>query len=168
MNLPDPNALIDALAAQLAPTLSPDCALIGIHTGGVWLRDAVVARLPLMSPMPVLGELDVSFYRDDYAQSGLHAEVQPSVIPFEIEGRHVVLFDDVLYTGRTVRAALNLLFDYGRPASIRLAVLVDRGGRELPIGADFVGLKLDLPATEHIDLLRDATGALRFVHGPWE
>lgn len=165
MSLPDPNALIGALAAQLAPALSPGCALIGIHTGGVWLRDAVAARLPSTL---VLGELDVSFYRDDFAQSGLHAEVQASHIPFEVEGRHVVLFDDVLYTGRTVRAAINLLFDYGRPASIRLAVLVDRGGRELPVCADFVGIKLDLPATEHIDLLCDTAGTLSFVHGPWE
>lgn len=164
MTLPEPNVLIDALAAQLAPALKTDCALIGIHTGGVWLRDAVIQRL---GGEHLLGELDVSFYRDDFAQSGLHAEVQPTRIPFEIEGRSVILFDDVLYTGRTVRAAINLLFDYGRPASIRLAVLIDRGGRELPVCADFTGLRLDFPAHEHIDLLCGDAGELSLVHGPW-
>ncbi len=164
MMLPEPNALIDALAAQLAPVMGTDCALIGIHTGGVWLRDAVIQRL---GGKCLLGELDVSFYRDDFAQAGLHAEVQPSRIPFEIEGRSVILFDDVLYTGRTVRAAINLLFDYGRPASIRLAVLIDRGGRELPVCADFTGLRQDFPAHEHIDLLRSEAGELSLVHGPW-
>lgn len=164
MTLPEPNVLIDTLAAQLAPAMEADCALIGIHTGGVWLRDAVIQRL---GGEHLLGELDVSFYRDDFAQSGLHAEVQPSRIPFDIEGRSIILFDDVLYTGRTVRAAINLLFDYGRPASIRLAVLIDRGGRELPVCADFTGLRLDLPTNEHIDLLCDEAGELSLVHGPW-
>lgn len=164
MTLPEPNALIDTLAAQLAPALETDCALIGIHTGGVWLRDAVIQRL---GGDHLLGELDVSFYRDDFAQGGLHAEVQPSRIPFDIDGRSVILFDDVLFTGRTVRAAINLLFDYGRPASVRLAVLIDRGGRELPVCADFTGLRLDLPTNEHIDLLRSDTGVLSLVHGPW-
>ncbi len=83
--------------------------------------------------MPALGTLDVSFYRDDFERIGLHPQVKPSDIPFEVEGRHIVLVDDVLYTGRTIRAALNELFDYGRPESVRLAALVDRGGRELPI-----------------------------------
>ncbi len=165
MIFPEPNALIDQLAARIQPTLSADCALIGIHTGGVWLRDAVIQR---MGGEHLVGELDVSFYRDDFARSGLHAEVQPSRIPFEIDGRPIILFDDVLYTGRTVRAAINLLFDYGRPASIRLAVLVDRGGRELPICADFTGLQVDLPSNEHLDLLLSDAGALSLVHGPWQ
>lgn len=164
MTLPEPNTLIDQLAAQIAPALDSDCALIGIHTGGVWLRDAVIERL---GGDHLLGELDVSFYRDDFAQAGLHAEVQPSRIPFDIDGRKLIVFDDVLYTGRTVRAAVNLLFDYGRPASIQLAVLIDRGGRELPVCADFTGLRLDLPANEHIDLLRSEAGMLSLIHGPW-
>lgn len=164
MTLPEPNALIDSLAAQLAPVMKTDCALIGIHTGGVWLRDEIIQRL---GGDHLLGELDVSFYRDDFAQSGLHAEVKPSRIPFDIEGRTVILFDDVLYTGRTVRAAINLLFDYGRPASIRLVVLIDRGGRELPVCADYTGLRLDLPTNEHIDLLRSEAGVLSLVRGPW-
>lgn len=164
MTLPEPNALIDQLAAQIAPLMDSDCALIGIHTGGVWLRDAVIERL---GGDHLLGELDVSFYRDDFAQAGLHAEVQPSRISFDIDGRKLILFDDVLYTGRTVRAAINLLFDYGRPASIQLAVLIDRGGRELPVCADFTGLRLDLPTNEHIDLLRSNAGVLSLIHGPW-
>lgn len=169
MNLPNPAHLVAALARDLAPRLGPDCALVGIHTGGVWLRDAVLAELGAQGADLPTGELDVSFYRDDFAQSGLHAEVQPSRIPFDVEGRRIWLFDDVLYTGRTVRAAINLMFDYGRPAAIHLAVLIDRGGRELPYCADLTGLRLDLPAREHIDLVQDAAGAgaLNFVHGPW-
>ena len=89
-----------------------------------------------------LGTLDISFYRDDFGQIGLHAQVKPSDIPFEVEGAHIVLVDDVLYTGRTIRAAMNELFDYGRPATIQLATLIDRGGRELPIAPQYVGAVL--------------------------
>jgi pyrimidine operon attenuation protein/uracil phosphoribosyltransferase len=133
---------------------------VGIHTGGVWVMDALAERLEVELPR---GVLDISFYRDDFSRIGLHPEVKPSRIPFEVEDRHVLLIDDVLYTGRTVRAAMNLLFDYGRPASIRLAVLVDRGGRELPVCADFVGQALDLGPDEHISLQRDAAGMLSFI-----
>jgi len=110
--------------------------------------------------MPPLGMLDVSFYRDDYERIGLHRGVEPSTIPFDVNDRHIVLVDDVLYTGRTIRAAMNELFDYGRPASVRLAALVDRGGRELPICAQFVGTALDVGTDELIELARDASGAL--------
>lgn len=151
--LPDPEILINRLAEEIGPVITPDCAFVGIRTGGVWLRDTLVERLGLH---PLMGELDVSFYRDDFEKSGLHAEVQPTRIPFEVDGRHILIFDDVLYTGRTIRAAINLIFDYGRPASIRLAVLVDRGGRELPICADFVGATVKADATEEIILARDA------------
>jgi pyrimidine operon attenuation protein/uracil phosphoribosyltransferase len=157
MQLPDPNELIDDLAEQIAPIIRPECALVGIHSGGVWVMDAVAARLGLDLPR---GVLDISFYRDDYSRIGLHPEVKPSQIPFDVEGRRVLLFDDVLYTGRTVRAAMNLLFDYGRPATIKLAVLVDRGGRELPIAADFVGATLGLAPNQHVSLERAAAGAL--------
>jgi pyrimidine operon attenuation protein / uracil phosphoribosyltransferase len=158
MNLPDPNELIDALAEQMAPMLRPDCALVGIHSGGAWVMDALAARLGLDLPR---GTLDISFYRDDYSRIGLHPEVKPSQIPFEVEGRRILLIDDVLYTGRTVRAAINLLYDYGRPAAIKLAVLVDRGGRELPVCADFVGAELHLAPGQNVSLERDASGALQ-------
>ncbi len=159
-NLPSPDALIDALAEQIAPHVHPGCALVGIHTGGVWIMDALAERLKLDLPQAVL---DIAFYRDDFSRIGLHPETKPSHIPFDVEGRRILLLDDVLYTGRTTRAALNLLFDYGRPAAIRLAVLVDRGGRELPICADFAGIRLDLSADEHISLEKNETEGLHFV-----
>lgn len=159
-NLPSPDALIDALAEQIAPHIRPDCALVGIHTGGVWIMDALAERLKLDIPRAVL---DIAFYRDDFSRIGLHPETKPSHIPFDVEDRRILLLDDVLYTGRTIRAAMNLLFDYGRPAAIRLAVLVDRGGRELPVCADFVGTRLDLPPDEHISLEKNDAEGLHFV-----
>ena len=158
MQAPQANELIAKLADEIAPIIRADCALVGIHSGGVWVMDAVAERLGLDLPR---GVLDISFYRDDYSRIGLHPEVKPSQIPFDVEGRRVLLFDDVLYTGRTVRAAMNLLFDYGRPATIKLAVLVDRGGRELPIAADFVGVTLGLAPGQHVSLESDDAGALR-------
>ncbi|MBI5938413.1 MAG: bifunctional pyr operon transcriptional regulator/uracil phosphoribosyltransferase PyrR [Betaproteobacteria bacterium] len=162
MPLPAPNELIDRLAEQIRPTLTPDCALIGIHTGGVWVMEELARRLGGELPC---GSLDIAFYRDDFSRIGLHPVVKPSHIGFDIEGRRLLLVDDVLYTGRTVRAAMNQLFDYGRPAAIRLAVLVDRGGRELPICPDFSGYKFDLADDRHLSLTRDAAGALGFVQG---
>ncbi len=110
--------------------------LVGIHSGGAWLAQRLHRDLKLVQPY---GTLDISFYRDDFDRIGLHSQVQPSEITFPVTDKHLVLVDDVLYTGRTIRAAMNELFDYGRPASIRLAVLVDRGGRELPIAAVAAG-----------------------------
>jgi len=162
MNLPDPQQLIDRLATAIRSELTSDCALVGIHTGGAWVMDALVERLGVDLPR---GSLDIAFYRDDFSRIGLHPESKPSSIPFEVEDRRILLIDDVLYTGRTVRAAMNLLFDYGRPASIRLAVLVDRGGRELPVCPDFIGARLELAADRHISLRRDADGALSLVMG---
>ena len=123
--------------------------LIGIHTGGVWVAEHL--RILLGVPEP-LGTLDISFYRDDFSRIGMQPKVKPSELPFDIDGRHIVLVDDVLYTGRTVRAALNEIFDYGRPDSILLAALVDRGGRELPISADVVGTSITLSSSENIKL----------------
>lgn len=160
MQLPTPEQLIDLLAAQIKPHIRPDCALVGIHTGGVWIMDALAERLALDLPR---GVLDIAFYRDDFSRIGLHPETKPSHLPFDVEDRHILLVDDVLFTGRTIRAAMNLLFDYGRPAAIKLAVLVDRGGRELPLCADYVGIKLDLAADEHISLVRNETEGLHFV-----
>src|SRR5688500_7493709 len=141
----------------MRPALGPETGLIGIHTGGVWLGERLHAALGLGIP---LGSLDVSFYRDDYGTIGLHKNVRRSDIPFEVEGRPLVLVDDVLYTGRTIRAAMNELFDYGRPASIRLAALVDRGGRELPIAAQFVGAQIAVASERGIELKRDEGGIL--------
>ena len=123
--------------------------MVGIRTGGVWVAQRLHALLELDSP---LGELNINFYRDDFTRIGLHPQVQPSNLPFDIDGRHILLVDDVLHTGRTIRAALNEIFDYGRPASVALAVMVERSGRELPIQADVVGERLQLAADEHIKL----------------
>ena len=153
--LPDAEQLLTALIAQMRPQVTPDTGLIGIVTGGAWLAERLHAALKLDVPF---GTLDVSFYRDDFQHKGLKRKVAPSDIPFEVEGRDLILVDDVLYTGRTIRAAMNELFDYGRPARIRLASLVDRGGRELPIAAQFVGATIDVQ--QSVELKRDAQGRL--------
>jgi pyrimidine operon attenuation protein/uracil phosphoribosyltransferase len=150
--LPDAEQIFAALIDRMRPEIGPDTGLIGIYTGGVWLAERLHGELGLTVP---LGTLDVSFYRDDYEIIGLHRDVKRSSIPFEVEGRPLVLVDDVLFTGRTIRAAMNELFDYGRPSSIRLAALIDRGGRELPISAQWVGATIDLPRGETIELKRD-------------
>ncbi len=126
-----------------------DPVFVGIHTGGVWIAQRLHRMYGAGAP---LGKLNIAFYRDDFSRIGLHPEVAPSTLPFDIEDRHIILIDDVLYTGRTLRAAMNALFDYGRPASISLVVLIDRSGRELPIQADVVGRSLKLNADEHVTL----------------
>ncbi|RMD79076.1 MAG: bifunctional pyr operon transcriptional regulator/uracil phosphoribosyltransferase PyrR [Gammaproteobacteria bacterium] len=123
--------------------------LVGIHTGGVWVAQRLHAALGVAEP---LGILDISFYRDDFTRVGMNPAVRPSQIPFEVDERDIVLVDDVLYTGRTIRAALNEIFDYGRPRRVLLAVLVDRGGRELPIQPDVAALRLALGPKEHVKL----------------
>ncbi|MDD5329403.1 MAG: bifunctional pyr operon transcriptional regulator/uracil phosphoribosyltransferase PyrR [Sulfuricella sp.] len=157
MQLPEIDALILEMARQIKPHLTAESALVGIHTGGAWVAEKLSELFGM--PLP-FGTLDISFYRDDFSRIGLHPQVKPSHIPFEVEDRHIILVDDVLNTGRTIRAAMNELFDYGRPASIRLAVLVDRGGRELPIAAQIVGAHLKLAATQNIQLNRDESGRL--------
>ncbi|MEP6607110.1 MAG: bifunctional pyr operon transcriptional regulator/uracil phosphoribosyltransferase PyrR [Burkholderiaceae bacterium] len=126
--------------------------LVGVHTGGVWLAERLRRDLHIDAPV---GILDVSFYRDDFDQSGLKAAVRPSQIAFDVAGSHILLVDDVLNTGRTVRAAMNELFDYGRPAKIDLAVLIDRGGRDLPVAATLVGATIELPPAVSVVLTRD-------------
>ena len=155
--LPDAEQLLKALIEQMRPAVGPETGLIGIHTGGVWVAERLHQALKLQTP---LATLDVSFYRDDYQARGLHRDVKRSEIPFEVEGRDLVLVDDVLYTGRTIRAALNEIFDYGRPTAVRLATLVDRDGRQLPIAAQFVGATLALKPGQSIGLKRDAKGRL--------
>ncbi len=122
---------------------------VGIHTGGVWVAQQLHDLYQASQP---LGKLNIAFYRDDFSRIGLHPRVTPSSLPFDVADRHVILIDDVLYTGRTVRAAMNELFDYGRAASICLAVLVDRGGRELPVHADVAGIHLDLAPEQQVKL----------------
>ncbi len=161
---PDAEALLgdlaDALARWLAASGHDDPLMVGIHTGGAWVAERLHARLGLTEP---LGRLEIAFYRDDFTRVGMHPQVRPSQLPFDVEGRHLVLVDDVLYTGRTIRAALNELFDYGRPASVALAVLIDRGGRELPIAADAVGTVLELPPEHHVKLSGPEPLALTYV-----
>jgi len=157
MKLPDAEILLDTLLAQLRARVTPDTGIAGIVTGGAWLAERLHRALGVKTP---LGVLDPSFYRDDFGQAGLHHAVKPSRIPFEVEGRHILLVDDVLYTGRTVRGAMNELFDYGRPARIELAVLVDRGGRELPVAAQYVGAALEVPRGQVLVLDRGVGDAL--------
>ncbi len=126
-----------------------DPLLIGIHTGGSWVAQALKSELPVDS---VTGALDISFHRDDFSRIGINPKVAATQLPWDIDGRHILLVDDIIYTGRTIRAAMNALFDYGRPASITLAVLVDRGGRELPIQADVTGFHLSTPEDRQIKL----------------
>ncbi|MEQ3635268.1 bifunctional pyr operon transcriptional regulator/uracil phosphoribosyltransferase PyrR [Alcanivorax sp.] len=123
--------------------------LVGIESGGAWVAQALNARLPTALP---LGSLNPAFYRDDFDTRGLKPKVTPSKLPFDVDGQHILLVDDVLMTGRTIRAAMNELFDFGRPASITLVVLFDIGRRELPIGADICGETLALPPHQRIEL----------------
>jgi pyrimidine operon attenuation protein/uracil phosphoribosyltransferase len=155
--LPDAEHLLEKLAASLRSDLGPDHALVGIHTGGVWVAQRLHAMLGLKRPV---GTIDVSFYRDDYRKKGLAPGVRPSEIPFEVEDAHIVLVDDVLYTGRTIRAAMNEIFDYGRPTSIQLAALVDRGERQLPICPQYTGAQVSVGRDEVIELRRDENGRL--------
>jgi pyrimidine operon attenuation protein/uracil phosphoribosyltransferase len=153
-DIDDIPGLLDNIARELAQRLEQggcdNPAMIGIHTGGVWVAEELHRRLGLNEP---LGSLDISFYRDDFTRIGMNPVVKPSRLPFSIDDRHIILVDDVLHTGRTIRAAMNELFDYGRPASILLATLVERDGRELPIQANVVGGHVRLNATQHIKLL---------------
>lgn len=142
-------SLADGIARHTRAARRRELLMVGIHTGGHWIAQRLHGLLAL--PVPLAG-LNISFYRDDFSRKGLHPQVVPSDLPLDVEGRHILLVDDVLYTGRTVRAAMNEIFDYGRPASIALAVLLDRNGRELPVQADVVGRRLPLGPHEHIKL----------------
>lgn len=147
------DGLLDAMATGLDDFVAREgieaYALVGIHTGGVWVAHALHKRLRGAEPV---GTLEVAFHRDDHATTGMKAAVQASDVPLDVDGCTVVLVDDVIHTARTARAALNALFDYGRPARVALAALVDRGGRELPIQPDIVGRMLTLPPDRRIKL----------------
>jgi pyrimidine operon attenuation protein/uracil phosphoribosyltransferase len=157
----DAEAVYRSLAARLREeVIGRDIRLVGVHTGGVWLAQRLKEDLHV--PHEV-GILDISFYRDDFSRSGLNPSVKPSSIAFDVEGADLVLVDDVLYTGRTVRAAMNELFDYGRPARIDLAVLIDRGGRELPVQPTVVGRRIEVPEQISVVLSRDDDGRLHLT-----
>ena len=162
-NLPDAEILLQNLAKSLKPLITPKTALVGIHSGGAWIMERLLPMLSKdLGKELAHGILDVSFYRDDYNQRGLHSETVPSEISFDVNDRNIILIDDVFYTGRTIRAAMNELFDYGRPASITLAVLVNRGGRELPIAPQITAFETTLDATQNLQLLRHDDGKFYF------
>jgi pyrimidine operon attenuation protein/uracil phosphoribosyltransferase len=160
--IPDAEALLNTLAEKLTPLLKENTALVGIHSGGVWLmqRLLVILKDTIAAHNIECGSLDVSFYRDDYAKRGLKAENRPSQIPFDVDNKHIILIDDVFYTGRTTRAALNELFDYGRPASVTLVALVNRGGRELPIAPQLVAAEIPLTHAQNLQLIQNNNGTL--------
>ena len=152
-------SLYGDLLRALQPQWGANDRLVGITSGGAWLAERLQADLGLSEPAGVISS---AMHRDDFARRGL-ADGGVTRLPFEIEGAHLWIIDDVLYTGRTVRAVINELYDYGRPASVRLAVLVDRGGRELPIQADCAAARLSLPADQKLSLQRDTDGRLTFA-----
>lgn len=157
--LPEAEALVAALAQQLRGAVSPDTGIVGIYTGGVWVAQRLHRALGLATPV---GQLAITLHRDDFGRIGLHREQRRSHLPFPVDGRDILLVDDVLHTGRTIRAALNELWDFGRPKSVRLAVLADRGGRELPIAADFTGAVVEVAPNESL-VLTDEGGKLRLA-----
>ena len=157
--------LLDSMATQITQKIADfaieDVVIIGIHTGGYWVSKQLHKQLNMTTP---LGSLSISFYRDDFTHIGLHPEVQPSEIPVDVEGKHIVLVDDVLYTGRTVRAALNEIFDYGRPASVIFCALVDRAEHELPICTDVCGISINLQKDQQIKLSGPESLSLKLIN----
>jgi len=148
--------LLAGVHALIAPLERQSVHLVGIHSGGAWLAQRLHQDLGLSGSC---GLLDISLYRDDFDRIGLHTQVMPTQIDFPVASQHLIVVDDVLYTGRTIRAAMNELFDHGRPASIKLVVLIDRGGRQLPIDADFAALTINLTKKDNFVLQKTETGA---------
>ncbi|TFZ06467.1 bifunctional pyr operon transcriptional regulator/uracil phosphoribosyltransferase PyrR [Ramlibacter henchirensis] len=155
----DAEALYRELLRGVPALRGADGRLVGITSGGAWLAQRLQQDLQLPGEA---GTISSSMHRDDFAQRGLSASSAQTQLPFDVNDAHIVLLDDVLYTGRTIRAVLNELFDYGRPASVKLAVLVDRGGRELPVQADYAAARVSLPDTQSLELARDAQGRFSF------
>ena len=151
---------VDALLAQMSDELSDIIknnkleapVMVGIHSAGVWVAEHLHEALKIEEP---LGKLNINFYRDDFSRIGLHPQIKPSELTFSLENKHIILVDDVLFTGRTIRAAMNELFDFGRPASITLAVLIDRGNRELPVEANVVGFRREIDRKSYFKLTND-------------
>jgi pyrimidine operon attenuation protein / uracil phosphoribosyltransferase len=165
IDLPDAEQLFEQLKSTMAASIAYDAKLVGVYSGGAWLADRLAKEL---DGEHEIGYVDVSFYRDDLSTSGLKQNVRSTQIPFSVEGAHIVIVDDVLFTGRSIRAAVNTLFDFGRPASVQLAVLVDRGGRELPIAADYVGAPLMVAADTMLALHKDDAGKFSLTTEPWK
>ena len=162
INIPE---LIDQLADRLSQVIADrkliNPLLIGIRTGGVWVAERLHERLQIKEP---LGLLDISFYRDDFSQIGMHPKVKPSLLPPQLEGRDIILVDDVFYTGRTIRAALNEIFDYGLPNQVVIAVLIERDGRQIPMMPDCVGIKITLDPGQRIKLTGPAPLGVHVEH----
>lgn len=161
MQLPDPEILLAEMTAKIQAQVNAlglaNTALVGIHSGGVWLMQRIQASI---NQEIATGTLDAALYRDDFAQRGLKAQSRPSDLSFDIQNKHIMLIDDIFYTGRTTRAAMNELFDYGRPASVQLAVLINRGGAQLPIQPNIVGAHIALTPTQNLQLSQDTKGKL--------
>ncbi len=153
--------LLDQIRAAFGESLkqTDGAVLAGIHSGGAWLAERLAKDLDVRQ----FGVVNVSLHRDDYAKKGLHSQASPTSLPFDVNNRHILVVDDVLSTGRTVRAAVNELYDFGRPASVTLAVLADRGGRELPVAARFTGGMVNIPATDTLVLTQRDDGSLVFT-----
>ncbi|MGM9488931.1 bifunctional pyr operon transcriptional regulator/uracil phosphoribosyltransferase PyrR [Ideonella sp. YS5] len=155
----DAEALYSELREGVRPLLKADTSLVGVWSGGAWLAERLQADLSLPGAHGVISS---TLHRDDFGERGLATGTDATHLPFAIDGRHLLLIDDVLYTGRTIRAVINELFDFGRPASVQLAVLVDRGGRQLPIAAAYAAARVALPATQRLSLAREASGRFTF------
>ena len=155
----DAEALYAELLAGVRSLLKPESLLVGIWSGGAWLAERLQQDLGLAGAPGVISS---ALHRDDFSQRGLSGGADHTRLPFEVQGRHIVLVDDVLYTGRTIRAAINELYDFGRPASVTLVVLVDRGGRELPICAACTAATIELPPGQRLSLARDGAGRFSF------
>jgi len=157
--LPDPEALVRAMADAMRGKIGADAGMVGIYTGGAWVAERLHRALGLATP---LGHLAVTLHRDDFGRIGLHRESRRSQIPFPVDGREIILVDDVLHSGRTIRAALNELFDFGRPKAVRLAIMAERGARELPISPDWLGAKIEVRPDEDL-VLSNENGRLRLA-----
>ena len=152
----DIQLLLQSLANDIRQQLGgKQPLLVGIHTGGAWIAKELANVLGTDFFDAPIGTLNIAYYRDDFTRIGMHPQVTPSDLPFSVDDRHLLLVDDVLHTGRTIRAALNEIFDYGRPASVTLAALIERTGRELPIQADIIGQSINLNDNQHIKLTND-------------
>ncbi len=164
--LDDPALNAEALVLKLRDgvraLLKPNGVIVGIWRGGAWLAERLQRELALPGGEQGHGVISSTLHRDDFGSRGL-AGADPTRLPFDINGQHIVLIDDVLYTGRTIRAVVNELYDYGRPASVQLAVLVDRGGRELPVAAAFAAATVQLPGCQRLSLVRNDGGAFSFA-----
>ena len=155
----DAEALYAELREGVRGLLKPETSLVGIWSGGAWLAERLQADLGLAGAHGVISS---TLHRDDFGERGLASGTDATHLPFEIDGRHILLIDDVLFTGRTIRAVINELFDFGRPASVELAVLVDRGGRQLPIAAAYAAARVALPLAQRLSLARLDEGRFTF------